>query len=216
MFGFGNRSISRQPDERVYNMINDHLGKFFGHNATVSHPAGPMFNDIFHLDLFMYPAEKNRDYLQFVTCGMSALPMPVPPRSGAPQFIELVVKISAKEWDFTRGPKYDEYPGWMIMALHDIARFPFRNNTFFADGHSVDEYYIRMASGGKFWGYILVDPSQVGENLPPCRIDSQKEVHFLQLIPITLKEMESYLKDGPEKSMKKGFLKNKKEVVSFK
>lgn len=212
---FGNRSFLRQPDERIYEYVSGHLDKFYGNNAIVSHPMGPMFNDIFHLDIFMYDATKDKNYQTFITCGMSSLPMPVPPRSGVPQYVELMVKLSAKEWDFKKGPKFDEYPGWMIMALHDIARFPFKENTFFADLHSVDEYYIRMASGGKFWGYVLVDPARVGENLPPCRIDGQKEVDFLQMIPITLKEMESYLKDGPEKSIKKGFLKNKKDVVSF-
>jgi len=192
-------------DTRIYEKIGDHLHNLF-ESGLVAHPPNFFGSQYFHLEVHIFEL---KDYILLVTCGMSSLPMHTPPQFNGPKYIELALKISNKQFSL-ENPVSASYPAWLLDELQVIARTPESDSTFFADGHSVESGGFTL-SGAAF---IMVNPSRMNWNLPPCKIDSKKEVHFLQLIPVNREEMYAYLRFGRDETSKRKFVDKKSDILT--
>ena len=133
-------------------------------------------SDYVHTDIHISTCDETRS---LVTFGMGAAKM----NSPFEEFkrIELVMK-SSLDTDVTSRTGRD-----LLSGLIDLSKYPFRNDTWFGWGHTVDV----SKSFAEAFGYEFVLLAPTSHVFSPCdTTNNVKNVMFLEVIPIYADERE--------------------------
>jgi len=162
-----------------------HIETNFGKTDKILHDTR---QDRLHIDTYIMPPTKERDYGLLITCGMSQRPMNAP--SGMPdcQFAELFVQLPP-EWPLPLEELKIDAQSWVIENLYEFAHFVHDNNTFFWHGQVID-LHKPLSKNAKMTGFIIAHPFGVPEEFSTLELESGKKIHFLQLIPAYNDEMD--------------------------
>ncbi len=136
-------------------------------------------SEYIHTDVKIYNADEQRR--TFVTCGMSARNMSSPDEM--PCRTELVMHAS---------PQLDNTKDGLLAAkeLTRMSKFPFRNDTWFGEGHTIN---LSPAFHERF-GFDAVVFADI---LDPYELNGVGEVRFLNIVPIYNEELEWIKKNNP-------------------
>jgi hypothetical protein len=137
-----------------------------------------------HIDLYVFPADGQRDFVAILTGGMSDLPMAVPEGSGTEAHIELIMGIGQHQHWATNLPKL-------------VAEYPFDQGTFY-DVHHTVPFGGELGDGSSLSAFLLVRPRFLPEGLARFGFGG-KRIGFLQAVPITTAEHQFGVAEGGDK-----------------
>jgi hypothetical protein len=165
---------SSEQMDAVMEFIEEKFGK--GERTDGGWVAHELTSEYVHTDVVI---TENDDYQHFVTCGMGVRKMPncMPFGDKAFKRIELFF-AGSKERIFT-----DYEKRVLAGELCRITKYPFRNNTFFGPGHTIDA----STQFKELFGYdyfLFYGPFE------ELSVDGLGDVYFLTLIPIYEAERE--------------------------
>ncbi len=183
-----------QMDE-IQGFVSEH----FGESENVLHE---ILSEIVHLDLLPVAATDAFPFVTICTMGMSALAMHCPPNSDdsqIPRHTELVLHLPA-DWPLedlgTDDFNNEDY--WPIEGLKYIARIPFLYNTFIAVGHTIPNGDPpEPFSPNTDFVCWLVLPEMLNSDAQ-CMEGTDRNVTFLQIVPIYLEEMNLIVEEGAQ------------------
>ncbi|MFC0213715.1 suppressor of fused domain protein [Paenibacillus chartarius] len=190
-------------NEETIKAVGEHVEQYIGRIAGVYHE---MISDLVHLDLFLVAPTPERNFYTLVTCGMSDLPMTVPPGAETYRYAELMLALPPT-WRFSQEDFKDESCYWPIRLLKTMARLPHEYNTWLHLGHTVPngDPAEPYAAGTKLNGVMLTIPASL-DNVPgffKLKLSETKTVHFFGLVPLYEEEMAFKLKHGADKLFEK-------------
>ena len=162
-----------------------HIETNFGKTDKILHDTR---QDRLHIDTYIMPPTKERDYGLLITCGMSQHPMNAPPDMPDSQFAEIFIQLPP-EWPLPLEELKIDALSWVIENLYDFAHFVHDNNTFFWHGQVID-LHQPLSKDTKMTGFIIAHPFGVPEEFGTLELESGKKIHFLQLIPAYNDEMD--------------------------
>ncbi|GKU78549.1 hypothetical protein L3i20_v229460 [Paenibacillus sp. L3-i20] len=190
-------------DEATIDLITAHIEKHIGVVDFIFHE---IISDTVHIDVLRVPPTKERNYYTLVTCGMSTLPMTVPPGAEKFRFAELLICLPA-DWPMTEETYSLPENYWPIEWLKTLARLPHEYNSWLYAGHTIPNGDPEKPFAGNtlLSGVMLTLPSLAEDasaffNL---RASDEKEVHFFCVVPLYSEEMEFKLKKGAEALLEK-------------
>jgi Suppressor of fused protein (SUFU) len=133
--------------------INEFIKRNVGEIVQVFHE---LESDDLHVDI--YHGRTNGDVrVQWLfTSGMSRRPMNVPPGKLRERFGELVICLPPP-WPLNMDAFKSENYYWPVRLLKILARYPFQNNTWLSEGHSVP-YGKAFAPNTKMSSALLMRP----------------------------------------------------------
>ncbi|KRD76883.1 suppressor of fused domain protein [Lysobacter sp. Root983] len=176
--------------------ISDHIEAHLGPIGSVFHE---LVSDLVHIDVHFLSANDAYPYTRLVTSGMSDLAMTVPAGSDAPRHLELIATLPA-DWRLDQESMQDERWYWPVRLLKMLARFPHKQRTWLGWGHSIangdpPEAY---AANTRLDSAILLPSVTVPDGFHRLRIDEDKEIHFLAVVPLYPEERELKLRKGTD------------------
>ena len=179
-----------------------HLDKYFkSGEITVFHE---MLSLDFHLDVYFIQPQKEK-YNLLVTSGMSLLEMQVSESIKNKEdylFAELMLLIPKNlEFDKTLPNKEGNENAWIINMMKETARFPHHNETFLAEGHTLQAWSdITQAydKGTNFVGCILLPSATFQEDFTQIICDDRK-INIHSLFPLYKDELEYEIQNGYSK-----------------
>jgi len=176
--------------------ISEHIARYLGEPASVLHEIA---SDTVHIDVHVVMPTEEFPGIRLVTSGMSDLPMAVPPEAGAPRFLELMISLPA-DWRISEESLQDERWYWPIRLLKVLARLPHKHDTWLGYGHSMPNGYPPepFAPGVAFCGALLLPPLSVPPEFYKLKIDEEKEITFLAVVPLFAGEMDLKLRRGSD------------------
>lgn len=177
--------------EQISRHIEAHLGKV----DSVFHE---IISDTVHVDVHMVKATAQFPFVRLVTSGMSDLPMTTPEGAEAPKFVELLMTLPG-DWRLDQASFEDEAWYWPVRLLKMLARLPHKYKTFLSYGHTVPngDPAEPYASNTKLCGALLLPSATVPDDFLRLRIDDNKEIMFLAVLPLYEEEMNLKLRSGP-------------------
>jgi hypothetical protein len=174
--------------------IDSHINRWLGDVSGVFHE---IVSPTIHVDVHLVPPSRERNFNILITSGMSDKPMNSPfPEA---RYAE-VVSLLPPEWKLDQASFENEANYWPIRQLKGIARFPHEFNTWVWATHTIpngDPPEPYAANTG-FCCILLYYPVSLPEGFHRLKINDEKEINFLALIPIYKDEMEFKLKNGME------------------
>ncbi|WP_127532292.1 suppressor of fused domain protein [Paenibacillus kobensis] len=186
-------------DATAIDIISRHVELHIGKIQGVYHE---IVSDLVHIDIIVVAPTRERNFYTLVTCGMSNLPMTVPPGAEAYRYAELMLCLPP-DWSLSDEAFKKEENYWPIRSLKTLARFPHEYNTWLYMAHTIPngnpaEPY---ADGTKLSGMVLSVPSTVESNNDffNLTLSPDKQVRFYSLIPLYNEEMDYKLKEGADK-----------------
>jgi hypothetical protein len=188
---------------RYLREITAHIEAHFGNDFFVLHEKK---SSIVHVDIHVVTPNSDRPFFTLLTSGMSDLDMRVP--EGAEDLaLEEVCLCLPEYWPLSvtnfgwREPKYF----WPFAMLHEAARYPHRNRTWFGWGHSVPRVPPRDATPeeARFAGMVFVVPQTFPEGADKVATPDGRTVHYLGLIPLLAPELAFKEAFGIEKFVEK-------------
>jgi hypothetical protein len=173
--------------------ISAHITTHLGPVASVFHELA---SDTVHIDVHVVLPTEDFPYARLVTSGMSDLPMSVP-NAEVPRHLELLVTLPG-DWKLDQASFDDERWYWPVRLIKQLARFPHKYQTWLGWGHSMPngdppEPY---APDTELCGVVLLPSVTVPDAFDTLRIDADKEIHFLAVVPVYKEEMELKLRKG--------------------
>ena len=176
--------------------ISDHIERHLGPIETVFHELA---SDTVHIDVHWVKASEDFPFAQLITSGMSDLPMSVPDDSGVPRHLELVMTLPG-DWRFDMESFQDERWYWPVRLMKTLARLPHKHATWLGWGHTMPngDPPEAFADNTRLCGAILLSPVVSPEAFQTLRIDDNKEIHFLAVVPLYMEEMNLKLRSGAE------------------
>lgn len=191
--------------------IDAHISKWLGNVSGVFHE---IVSPTVHVDVHLVPPNRDRNFNVLVTSGMSDKPMNSPFPDA--RFAELVVLLPP-EWKLDQASFEDENNYWPIRQLKGIARFPHEFNTWIWATHTIPngdppEPYAPNTS---FACIFLYYPVSLPYDFHKLKVNEEKEISFLAIIPIYIDEMEFKLKNGLGSLMEKFDAKGVTEVIDI-
>lgn len=155
------------------------------------------FNNVFHeivspdlhIDVSIIEPTEEKDYYTLVTMGMSAFKMPIPSNMGKANRAEMAIRLP-KNWNIKSN---DEQDYWPIRIIKDLARFPYYDNCFFADGHYID--WPNNFANTNF-NAVLLSRFVKGNN---CKFNNNDEVIIYNVIPLYDSEFKFLVENGASK-----------------
>lgn len=188
--GYAPEMYTQKEIKKVDKFIN----RVFGEAPTVFHE---LVSPDIHVDVFIIPPDRDRNYITLVTMGMGAHKMNVPEelKEHKLERAELLITLPA-DWKLN---EREEKWYWPIRLLKSSARLPIACDTWLGWGHTVDngEPY---AENTDLCGALLIDPMVGTGNC--CKLSHSEEVNFYQLLPLYRSEMEYKIKHGAEELLK--------------
>lgn len=171
--------------------VEDHIEAYFGRVETVFHEI--VSPDI-HLDIYMIPPVKGREYYTLVTSGMGAYPMNVPEELAEQglERAELIITLPPN-W---KVKEKDEKWYWPIRLLKGMARLPLETDSWLGWGHTMDNEEP-FAENTALSAVMLVD-AQALEGCEMTLLPSGELVNFYQLLPLYPEELEEKLEYGAD------------------
>jgi hypothetical protein len=182
--------------EECLEAISDHIGEHLGPVDTVLHE---IVSDTVHIDVHVVLPSESFPFLRLVTSGMSDLPMRIPDGIDAPAHLELQMTLPA-DWPLAQELLQDERNYWPIRLLKSLARFPHKYATWLGWGHSMPngDPALPYADNTRLCGALLLPPVTVPDAFRSLRINDDKTIEFLAVVPLYEGEMNLKLREGTE------------------
>lgn len=176
--------------------ISAHIEKHIGPIHKVLHE---LVSDTVHIDIHHILPNADSPFHILITSGMSDLPMCVPEGYATSRFMELVAVLPA-DWQISEEAFQDERWYWPIRQLKHLARFPHKNNTWFAFGHSIpnDNPVRPFADNTQLNGTLLLPPLHTPEAFWHLPINDEITINFLACWPLYQEEMDFKLREGSD------------------
>ena len=165
--------------EKDSEIIDEAIAKYFGKFNNVFHE---IISDTIHIDIAIIEPNENKDYYTLATFGVGAKKMNF---HDAYNRMELMIHLP-KNWNVESN---EEKWYWPIRLLKTLGRFPFAENTWLGQGHTI-QYQEGFIEGTDFAGIILDRALAMDGEYPQIHTEKGEQVHFLQVIPIYKTEME--------------------------
>jgi hypothetical protein len=167
--------------------ISAHVEKHLGKIAMVFHEKE---SPLVHVDVLYIAPSEDSPYVRLVTSGMSDLPMTIPDEyadDGIARHAELMVTLPP-DWRIDMESFQEERWYWPLRLLKRLARFAHQNQTYLADGHTIDngEPYFE---GTALRAALLARPPGVPRGFERLRIDDEKEIAFYCVLPLYAEEL---------------------------
>lgn len=177
--------------------IAGHIERTIGPVHIVFHER---VSDELHIDVHHVRASFLRRYEVLVTSGMSAFPMSVPEEEGQPRYAEIVALLP-KGWPLSMEAFEDECNYWPVRLVKDLARYPFKNKTWFGFGHTVggrDENgeFSPFASNTKLCAAAILPSSTLGEKSWCMKRQGSEDVFFWTAVPLHASEVMFKMEHG--------------------
>lgn len=184
-----------QPESHIEE-ITEHIEKYIGEIDTVFHE---IISDIVHIDvLFIKPTKEDPTY-KLITSGMSDLPMTIPSGIDVYKYAEVMITLPSY-WKLDNDSIKDEKWYWPIRLLKELARFPHLYSTFLGIYHTYgpNEENICYHDSVKFCGSLLSPTTIYDEDFITLKINEEKEIIFLSVIPLYKEEVDLKINEGTE------------------
>jgi hypothetical protein len=204
--------------------LEKHLSKYFESDETIAFHELASFD--FHLDVY-FIQPKNKKFNLLVTSGMSLLEMQVPDSINNKEnynFAELMLLIPKDlEFDKTFPNKEGNKNAWIIDMIKLTARFPHHNDTFLAEGHTLQAWSDITQPYDKetnFVGCILLPSATFDEDFTQIICEDRK-INIHSLFPLYKDELEYEIENGyskffdllVENDVKEVFDNNRKNLI---
>lgn len=183
--------------EKIYK----HIEKYIGKPVYTSFDLIPGTSDI---SLYTCLADSKRNYHTIITSGMSKQPANAPEDQSVWKYTELVIYLP-KSWHISKETIMDYEQYWPLGWLKKLGSFPHENNTWFCWGDTIPngEQAMPFASDTAFCCMLLLPPIREDECFFELKIDKEKTIRFLVVVPIYKEEMEFILNNGFKKLLAK-------------
>jgi len=165
--------------EKDFEIIDGAIAEYFGNFDNVFHE---IVSDTIHIDVAIIEPNENKDYYTLATFGVGAKKMNF---NDAYNRMELLIHLP-KNWQVKSN---EEKWYWPIRLLKTLGRFPFGENTWLGQGHTI-QYEEGFIEGTDFAGVILDRALGNDGKYPLVYTEKGEQVHFLQVIPIYRTEMD--------------------------
>ena len=165
--------------------IITHIESYFGKTDKILHDTR---QERVHIDTYIMPPTKDRDYGLLITCGMSQRPMSAPPGAIDSSFAELFVQLPP-EWPLPLEKLEQNEYSWILQNIYEFAHFVHMNNTFYCHGQVMD-LHRPLSNGTKMTGFIIANPLGFPKGFGTLTVEGGKKIHFLQFIPAYNDEMD--------------------------
>lgn len=141
--------------------------------------------------------------------------MTTPAGATAPPFVELMVTLPA-DWKLDQESFEDENWYWPVRQLKYLARLPHKYQTWLGWGHTVPngDPAEPYAPNTKLCGAIVLPSITVPDAFHTLRIDDQKTITFLSVVPLYAEEMNLKLRSGTDELLKRLGKNDVTDVVS--
>ncbi len=182
------------PDSAAHETIKCHIESHIGKIGFVLHE---IVSELIHLDVVVVEPTPDRNYFTLVTLGMSDRPMNAPKGQEKNRFAELLICLPPS-WPLKGAELQEENRGWPIQCLKQLGRLPHEYNSWLFFGHTVPngnppKHY---ALDTQLCCAILLAPLLFNEQFVQLKVNDEKTISFLSLIPLYKEEMEFKLKRG--------------------
>ncbi|MDR1465649.1 MAG: DUF2185 domain-containing protein [Oscillospiraceae bacterium] len=173
--------------------VEEAMERQFGPAANVFHE---LISPDIHVDLCVIPPGPGRAYVTFITLGMGARPMRLPPelQETCPSRAELVMMLPAG-WDLQ---SREERWYWPQRWLKILARLPLEEDSWLGWGHSVPAGEP-FEENTTFSGLLLLDAYQPGGSAAAdVLLPGGEAVRFYQLFPLYEEELAFKIQFGTQ------------------
>lgn len=191
--GFVPASGDAEEIRRIEAHIEEHIGK----PALVWHE---LVSHLVHIDIHMIEPTPERDYYTLITSGMSSQPMKTPPGAEAFRYAELMICLPPT-WELNQEAFQNEANYWPLRWLKVLARLPHEYNTWLWALHTVPNGDPPRPFAPDTWlsGVMLMQPSYMfSDEFVQLKINDDKTIFFLSVIPLYSDEMDFKLKHGAD------------------
>lgn len=193
--------------------IYEHAEKYIGRPDYINIDT---VNDDTDVSLFTFLANKKRKYSTMITAGMSGRPTLVPDDQTVWKYTELMIYLP-ESWPVSKESikNFEQY--WPIGWLRKLSRFPHENKTWFCWGDTIPngEPPEPFASNTDFCCMLLLPPIQEDEDFFELKINKEKAIRFLVVVPIYKEEMEFKIKHGYRKLLDKFDESNINDIINL-
>ncbi len=172
-----------------------HLELIHEHTESILGPCSDDLHEKYspdlHIDLLHWAPNPERDFHYLVTSGMSDRPMPGCDTNE--ELLELVMALPP-HWDVSPSGFSDPAVWEPVRLLKRLARYPHRNQTFFAKTHT-----IQLADQPQLFpmkAALLMPPVLVRELAEPLPLTDGRAIHFLAVYLIRQDELDLKLGGG--------------------
>jgi hypothetical protein len=167
------------PEDDILPALDSFIQRDIGTIVQVFHEVKSP--DHLHIDVYhARSADASLACQWLITAGMSREPMTPAPERANERYTELAVCLPAR-WPL-EGKAYAEPENyWPIARLRELARYPFRNRTWLACGHTVSNEKP-LGPNTKMTAVVLMRPRLMGEN--PVVSVRDRQIPLLAVCPI--------------------------------
>lgn len=171
--------------EKERNDLEKFIEEKIGHIEKVFHEK---YSEYVHTDIAVISPDEETPYYKLVTMGMGARTMNAPKKCN--DRIELLMFLEA-DWNL----ETDGMEGlWPIELLRKLSKIPFSANTYFGDGHSLNNRGP-ICDYTDYSAMIFLKGISKSEFLPPVKFSFFKKAEFLVVYPIYAEEYEKKTND---------------------
>ncbi len=173
--------------ESFTEQIREHVEEHIGAVDRVMHEV---VGDNIHLDLFVVPQGRGRDYLTVVTSGLSDKPMSVPKGQEGLRYAELLMRLPPS-WPLFRESVKDGRHGWPIDCLKVLARLVGEDDLSLSCGEVVPngDPPLPYHDSTQLCGVFLTNPRLEHGGLGHKAVGGQSVVNFYEVVPIYVEEL---------------------------
>lgn len=207
--GFKFASGDSENIERISNHIERHIG-------TPDSVFHELVSDLVHIDIHIVQPTEERPFYTLVTSGMSDQRMSPPGEVAHLGYAELCLSLPA-DWPVGNEAFNDDEFYWPVYWLKKLARFPHEYNTWIFDGHTIPngDPPEKMHPSVGFSSWLVTFPILVPEPFLELKVNANKSIFFLAIVPLFESELNYKLKKGHEQLLKRLDKKRVTEVVDI-
>lgn len=177
-----------------WDAVDEHVERWFGPCENVFHEI--VSPDI-HVDIYILPPTRQRNYYVLMTHGMGAHRMHVP-QELADKKLERAELLVCLPPDWKVDGKEERWY-WPIRWLKLLARLPIQEDSWLGWGHTVaNPEGAPFAENTRLCGIMLVAPGAFPREGWACPLPGGDEVNFYQLLPLYQEEMDFKLAQGAQ------------------
>ncbi|HEC40145.1 MAG TPA: hypothetical protein ENI29_18045 [bacterium] len=189
------RSLFQLKDDNE--ILLNHIEKYVGKIQKSIHDQ--KFKNA-PLSIHIIPKIQDQDYSALVTSGLSYSPMTTPAPMDFFKHAELLIKLPL-DWPLPIEAIKDDKFLWPISELLQLMKYIHSNQQWFSDMHTFGNGNppLPFAKNTGVCGFLFMFPLL---SFPPefceLKIDDQKSIIFLQLVPLYKEEMDFAVTEGSE------------------
>lgn len=197
-------------DPSSHEKISAHIEKHIGPISYVLHE---IVSEMIHVDIYVVLPTPKRPFTTLITQGMSDLPMTTPQGQESRAYAELVICL-LPDWPLDEVSLRDERFYWPIRLVKTIARFPHEYKTWLFVKHTIPngDPPKTYSPGTEMCCALITTARCVPKEFWELRVNEQKNIYFLGLVPLYRQEMEFKLTNGAPELIKK---LNENKIAEF-